>query len=143
MSAVSTTVLGIAGLGFTWWQWRASGFRPQCSAEVDGNRDAVRVQIRNKGRAPGVISDVAVVDDRGLDLDWPRFNGFRDGAYRATRLPGLDMMQLIIEAPEEHKFELAQKVFVEWGDSTTLALAPVDVGLFGLDSILPPQTETN
>jgi hypothetical protein len=140
ISAISAALLGIAGLGFAIWQWHATGFHPKITAELDASKDAIRLRIRNRGRGPGVISEVAVVDPRGVDITWTAiFNGFPDGQFSSTRLPGMDLMQIIIEAPETKKFEPTQCVFVEWGKSKQFPLRPVDVGFFGLSSVLPPQ----
>jgi hypothetical protein len=66
-------------------------------------------------------------------------NGFPGGNFAATRLPAGDLMQIIIEAPKDRKFELSHRVFLEWGKSAEYRLVPVNVGFFGLNSVLPPQ----
>jgi hypothetical protein len=136
ISAISTAVLGILGLVFAGWQWWASGFHPKCEAEAEWpSAAAIRLRIRNTGRAPGVISHIAVIDSRALAVDWaqgPRF------ALPPTRLPGLDRMELIIQAPADKQFSLDHRIRVEWGEAKTIKLKPVSVGLFGLESVLPP-----
>lgn len=54
-------------------------------------------------------------------------------------LPGLATMTLIITAPEDSAFEADDQVKVSWaGKNKFIRPLPVDVGLFGLNSALPP-----
>ena len=79
ISAISTATLGLLGLIFTSWQWRANGFRPQMSARIDATREAIELKIVNKGRAGGVVEEVVVLRPMGeyLVIDKKaRFEGF-------------------------------------------------------------------
>src|SRR5262249_42828463 len=67
ISAIATTAIGVLGFVVTIWQWRASGFRPRLTAYVDAPRAAIEVDIENRGRGPGFVHHVAVVDPRGLE----------------------------------------------------------------------------
>lgn len=139
ISAVATSVLGIAGLTFTLWQWWASGFRPSVKVELDAAREAIRVRITNRGRAAGVIGRLAAVDGRGIEIPWASANGFAEGKFSPTRLPGLDYMEVILEASRDCTFDIEHMLQVDWATTTKrVSLTPVDVGLYGTSSLLPP-----
>jgi hypothetical protein len=139
IAATGTWFLGLVGAGFTWRQWWGNGFQPKCSAEVEVPGDAIRVRITNRERAPGVIHRVDIVDARSLSVEWAQGADFE---LPPTRLPGLDQMELIIQAPEGHKFAASKhRVRIDWGKgSKTVELTPVGVGLYGLTSLLPPAS---
>jgi hypothetical protein len=156
ITAISTAALGVLGFGFTIWQWRASGFRPQLSAVIDGRRQAIAVSLVNRGRAPGLIRDVAVVQlraDGGSDVHRYPVEKFPDG-FAPTSLPGLAAMRLIVmvaaELPDEpvaratHRFPDDIEVLVRWGAGKETYLDPEPtapgIGLYGLPSQLPPAS---
>jgi hypothetical protein len=137
LSAIGTLALGVIGALFTFRQWWVSGFQLKCRAEIEPARDAIRVRIHNVGRASGVVNRVVVVHSDLTGVSWAQTEPFR---CEQVRLPGLDQIQLIIQAPPTEKFDLSYKVLVEWGGKRSVAkLQPVDVGLFGLPSLIPPQ----
>jgi hypothetical protein len=138
VGAVGTCVLGITGLAFTWWQWWANGFRPQLTAEIDARREAIRVRITNKGRAAGVIGRLAVTDDEGVEVEQVTANGYAEGCFRPTRLSGLDYMEVVFECAGN--FCASNRVSVDAGKVSEIRLSPVDVGLAGTDSLLPPAS---
>lgn len=138
VSAAGTWTLGLIAAGFTAWQLWLNGFRPKCRAEVDPNGEAIRVRIVNRARALGVITDVRIMDSNGLAVGWAAAPEFR---LPPMRLGALDQMELIIAAPNGSQFDpMHHRVLVRWGQrERTIKLTPVDVGLYGLRSILPPD----
>jgi hypothetical protein len=90
ISAISTATLGVLGLIFTAWQWRANGFRPRLSARIDAAHEAIELRIVNKGRAAGAVEEVLVTRPAGerqvVDKD-VRFEGFKDGKFKSINLP--------------------------------------------------------
>lgn len=146
ISAISTATLGLLGLIFTSWQWRANGFRPQMSARIDATREAIELKIVNKGRAGGVVEEVVVLRPMGeyLVIDKKaRFEGFTGDEFRAILLPGFASMRLIIQAPEERAFAENTRLRVGIGrarDKDVPLTPELNVRLYGLKSVLPPGT---
>src|SRR5262249_27524811 len=124
---------GVLGFVVTIWQWRASGFRPRLTAYVDAPRAAIEVDIENRGRGPGFVHHVAVVDPRGLETK-VRIEGYEKG-FEATYLPGEATMRLSV-LPEEFREE--QQVFVDLGRRRRfLVPEPVAVALFRMKTVRP------
>jgi hypothetical protein len=138
IGALSTLFLGLVGLFVTVWQWLASGFRPRVTAEVDPRRQAIRVDIYNGGRGGGVISDACVTSGGNrLEAD---IEGFHNG-FVPTLLPGQTSMSLIMMAPGETVFPADAVALVRWANHRAdRKPQPIDVGLFGLPSTLPPKS---
>jgi len=137
LSAGGTLFLGALGAVFTAAHWWGNGFQPTCSAEVEANGDAIRVRIKNRGRGAGVISRVVIVHENLVEVDWAKGKEFRPAP---TRLPGLDQIELIINAPHGSKFLGSHRVLIEWAKKREVKeLQPVGVGLYGLESLIPPQ----
>jgi hypothetical protein len=147
ISAISTATLGLLGLTFTIWQWKANGFRPRLSARIDAAREAIELKIVNKGRAGGVVEEVLVVHPVGelLAIDREvRFEGFEGGEFRSIALPGFAQMRLIIQAPEDHNFAEHTKLQVGIGrakDKDVPLTVEPELRLYGLKSVLPPGTK--
>ena len=140
IGALSTAVLGVFGFTFTGWQWWASRFRPKATARLDGRREAIEVRVANRGRGGGVIHHVAVIDANHLAVPSCSFEGFDNGDFTPTSLPSFSAMRLIIMAPEDGPFTVENRVKVEWWDgAAVIKPLPVDVGLYGLKSVLPPK----
>lgn len=148
ISAISTATLGVVGLLFTRWQWKASGFRPTLSARIDARREAIELKIDNKGRAAGVVEGVYVLQPKGNHMvidEEAIFEGFTDEKFRPVLLPGFASMRLVIEAPEHHNFSEQAQLKVELGsvkDEPVPLEVESKVSLFGLKSVLPPGTKT-
>jgi hypothetical protein len=139
LGSVSAALIGTLGLGVTAWQWRASGFRPVIHAEIDPRGQAIRLQVRNKGRGSGVIDDVTVVEGEFAVKD-VRFEGFPDQAFDPLSIPAFTEIRIIIMAPDDGSFPLNDLVKVHWGGKSKFVRpTPVKVGLWGLRSILPPK----
>jgi hypothetical protein len=139
ISAISTATLGLFGAAFALWQFAAQGFRPRCRVKIDVKRQAILLQIRNRGRAGGVIARIVVVDANGLALQpAPPIDGYSSG-FTATTLPANAGMRVIIMHPNNiSRFPDGVRVKVDWGTGQTLLTPePVDVGYAGLPSVLP------
>ena len=129
ISAVSAAALGVAGLFVTLWQWHASGFRPRFTVLIDQRREAVQVQIANRGRAPGVIKTVALVqgdDPTKAEID-AEVRGF-DDRFSPIMLPGLSPMTIVLRVPESAPKGVAfpedAEVQIEWGAGKRTWLEP-------------------
>jgi hypothetical protein len=148
ISAISTAALGLLGLIFTTWQWSVNGFRPRLSARIDAAREAMELKIVNRGRAAGVVEEVAVLRPVGdyLVVDKEaRFEGFTGEEFRSILLPGLASMRLIIQAPEDRPFSESVALRVGIGrarDKDVPLTVESEVRLYGLKSVLPPGTRT-
>lgn len=138
ISAISTAVLGLLGLAFTGWQWHASGFRPKVSALVDARHQAIALRIVNRGRGSGIVHHVAVIHAQiAVDVI---VEGFESGTFVPTALPGFATIELILMAPNGTTLLGGHQVKVSWGKKTKVVKPlPVDVGLFGMRSVLPPS----
>jgi hypothetical protein len=126
---------------FAGWQFRAQGFRPHCSVRIDARRQAIRLQIRNRGRANGAIERIVIVDPAGFAINpAASIAGYEGGNFKPTTLPGLSAMSLIITPPlGTTVFPEGVRVKADWGTGETTKLPqPVDVGYAGLPSVLPP-----
>ena len=147
ISAVSTAALGVLGTFVTVWQWHRSGFGPKLSSRIDAAREAIELQIVNKGRIGGIISQVEVVksDPAGRDyvvIDDVTVEGFAGGAFQPVRLPAMTSMLLVILAPDGRPFSAGVRLAVGAGASGRKMVTPVEtppgLGLSGLTSVLPP-----
>jgi hypothetical protein len=137
IGAIATATLGLVGVAITLWQWRASGFRPRPSAQIDPNRQAVRVLITNRGRGNGFIDHVAIIDERQLAVDEVTFKGFANGHFEPVALASLTAMSLIIETTSRSLPDPID-VVVQWASTRkTIKPRPVTVGLYGLHSRIP------
>jgi hypothetical protein len=143
ISAISTAGLGLVGLSVTVWQWRRSGFRPKIAARIDGQHEAIEVLVVNQGRAGGIINHLDVANPDGRVHTNAIFNGFPDGAFRPLALAALATMRIIIEAPEQQPFSAAVMIIVDVGGrqpaTVTPSAAAPGLGIFGLNSVLPPS----
>jgi hypothetical protein len=115
-------------------------FRPRFEARVDERRQAIRLDVANKGRASGRIGDVTVVDGELVGLPCA-FAGLSDGYY-AAEIDGRSNWFLIIEAiREEGPFPEDAQVRVEWGRGPAKLIAVTqekDTAYFGMKSKWPP-----
>jgi hypothetical protein len=139
IGALSAAVLGIFGFTFTAWQWWVSRFRPKMTARIDARREAIELRVVNRGRGTGVIHRVAVIDRKQFVLPIS-VEGFSNGAFTPVALPSFSAMHLIIMASNDATFTAEIRVKVEWWDGAKM-IEPlhVDVGLYGLKSVLPPK----
>jgi hypothetical protein len=139
ISAGATALLGGLTLCITCFQFWANGFRVKARAEVEPAREALRVRLANRGRASGVITRVVVTDQRGVEHPGYEFRGFEGGRFVPRELPGRSGMELVIHTGAR-KFTNKDQARVDWGTTTKIvAVTPVDVGLWGLDSVLPKE----
>ncbi len=86
-----------------------------------------------------MISRVVVMDDKKVEHPGYEFPGFPQSRFKPTELPGRSAMQVIIHASAGHGFDSASHlVRIDWGVATKeFRLTEVDVGLWGLDPVLP------
>ena len=137
ISAISTLVIGALGVVITCFQFWANGFRVKALAEIEPSKDALRLRLTNRGRGTGAIARVAVTSSRGIEHPGYCIVGFKPG-FTPVPLPAKSSMALIFQALDDHKFNDDNRIVVEWGTTTKmLEPQPVDVGLYGLDSVLP------
>lgn len=143
ISALSTAALGLTGFIFAAWQWRASGFRPHMTAQVDEQREAIELRIFNKGRGPGAVERILVLRPTGTgepEIENVDFEGFDEGEFEPLWLPGFASARIIIQAkPDQYIPNNAiLKVFLwrDRGEEVRLDTAQ-GVSLYGLKSFLP------
>jgi hypothetical protein len=102
-------------------------FRPKIRARIDERRQAIRLDIRNKGGASGQISDLAVIDTNHIDLD-PEFFGLADGHFRSARLEPHHSYKLIIRARKESgEFPPNVRVRIGWGKGKIRDFFPTQI----------------
>jgi len=107
---------------------------------VDGRFQAIQLRIKNRGRASGLLEDVAVVSET-LVIEGVSFEGFEDDAFEPLVLPAYSEMRLIIKAPDGCTFDRSDEVVVSvGGEEKRLVPTPENVGYYGLKSILPPAS---
>ncbi|UUY05733.1 hypothetical protein LRS13_09495 [Svornostia abyssi] len=140
VAAIGTWVIGISALGFTATQLWVSGFRPKIEADLGRGKTAIRVRIRNRGRAGSVITSVSIVGDGDLVVEWV---GSETAWPTPFRIGALEEAHLMIAAPNGKEFIPGKhRVMVKWaGKSKRVQPQPVDVGFEGLVSLLPPGSE--
>ena len=137
IEALSTLAIGVLGVVITCFQFWANGFRIKGLAEIEISKDALRLRLTNRGRGSGIITRAAVTSPRGIEHPGYRVVGFENG-FTPVLLPGKSSMALIFEVLDGHTFDDNNRIMVEWGTTTrTFSPQPVDVGLYGLHSILP------
>jgi hypothetical protein len=148
ISAVATAVLGMTGLGVTIWQWRASGFRPRYQAWIDSSRMGIFFNIRNSGRAPGIILTVHLAKLEARQRFTPiedgiEYAGFPGEAFQGFILPGLTLSRIIVEASQRIPDEAVIRVRAGNRKLDTVELKDAtdrDIRFTGMRSLLPPGT---
>jgi|SRR5580704_10986333 hypothetical protein len=142
ISAVSTAALGLLGFVVAGWQWHRSGFCLKIRSRIDDPRQGIEIEIRNKGRIGGIISQVIVVEPDDSIVSDVTVDGFYDGSFKPIRLPAMSSMLLVIQAPKGRSFNPGVRVAVSAGKRrskiVTPAKVPPDIGIAGLTSVLPP-----
>jgi hypothetical protein len=148
ISAVATAVLGVTGLVVTIWQWRASGFRPGYQAWIDSSRMGIFFNIRNSGRAPGIILTVHLAKpETGQHFtsveDGIKYAGFPGGVFEGFILPSLTLSRIIIEASQRIPDEAVIRVRAGNKKLETVRLKDApdrEIKFTGMRSLLPPGT---
>lgn len=115
-------------------------FRPDFAAQIDAERQAIRLDVKNKGRASGQVRLVAVVDVDGTEHS-AQFAGLPEGKFHSAWLGGRETRHLIIAADKgSGAFPSGVGVRVEWGKDgeEVLPLVPVAHLMHGLESNWPP-----
>jgi hypothetical protein len=103
-------------------------FRPTFGAYVDARRQGIRLDVVNKGRAAGLVSSVAVVDGKDIEID-ARFAGLAKGKFAPAQLQPRASYFLTIEAVKKNgPFPDDARVKVVWGKAKKRTLVPESVG---------------
>jgi hypothetical protein len=138
----------LTGLGVTIWQWRASGFRPRYQAWIDSSRMGIFFNIRNSGRAPGIILTVHLAKLEARKRFTPiedgiEYAGFLGEAFQGFILPGLTLSRIIVEASQRIPDEAVIRVRAGNRKLDTVELRDAidrDIRFTGMRSLLPPGT---
>jgi hypothetical protein len=136
---VAVGIVGaLAGIAGLWGVFR--WFRPAFRARIDERRQAIRLDVTNKGRAGGWIREVAAIDAQRNELD-AAFAGLEGERFRPVELPGHTSWWLILAASRANgPFPEATSVLVRWGRGSERTLAPEKtkgVSYYGMNSQWP------
>jgi hypothetical protein len=122
------------------WYTVFKRFRPKFQARIDARRQAIRLDVVNKGRAKGRIRKAAAIDETLVEQK-AQYGGLKDGVFYPIEVPGKSTRFLIIEASEESgPFPEGVHVLVAWGSrkERQLTLEPTDnVSYYGMKSDWP------
>jgi hypothetical protein len=125
IGAIAGVVAALAGVIALWAVFRR--FKLSIRARIDERRQAIRVDLKNKGRASGQVSEVAVIDQHLVDLD-PQFFGLDGDRFRSARLPKQSSWFLIIrDRSANREFPPDARVRVRWGKRKKRDLVPEQV----------------
>lgn len=114
---------GVAALGVG--SAALTRFRPSFTARVDRRRQAIRLDVVNRGRATGVVSEVAVIGPTNDELPCD-FAGLPDGRFQRAALDGREPKHLIIRARQNTgPFPPDVRVKVVSGRRRTKVLTPL------------------
>lgn|GEM_PF-3678875 len=104
--------------------WAIFGwFRPRFDAKVDERRQAIKLEIDNKGFVSGQVNEVAVINGRNVDLE-PKFFGLDDERFWAAELPRRSSWRLIMRARRGNPFPEDARVRIRWGNNKERAVVP-------------------
>jgi hypothetical protein len=148
ITAVATAVVGLIGVIIAIWQWLASGFRPRYQAWIDSSHMGIWFNIRNSGRAPGIILTVHVAKPQARQRFTPiedgiKYAGFHEEIFQGFILPGLTASRIIIEASQRVPDETVIRVRAGNRKLKTVELKDApdqDIKFTGIRSLLPPGT---
>jgi hypothetical protein len=147
ISALSTLGIGVLGIIITLWQWYKTGFRPKLRSRMDARHEACELRIVNRGRGSGIIEQILVRRPDNIIVRDAVFEGFKRGKFQPLVIPALGVARVIIQAPGKETFERGITLLVGVGKDkpkeTTPDVMPRGLGLYGLESILPPGTATD
>lgn len=131
-AAVVGVLLTIAGL--------IVRFRPKFDVAIDGRRQAIRVEVSNKGRLKGRINKVSVLDSRDLEVPSSEFAGLPKGEFHSGQISRKEVRSLVINAEKGKAFPKDVRVFVKWGLRGKREIPPTktDVSYYGTKSDWPP-----
>jgi hypothetical protein len=141
ITAVSVLFLAIVVASLAGWHVRMNGFRPRCTAKIDARRQAMLVQLQNRGTVDGEIVRIELLDVSGLASRRVLVvEGYNDGRFEATALPARAAMRLIIKPPADlDSFPARTYIRVVW-IAGVKALAPRqddDADYAGMASTFP------
>ncbi len=141
ITTVATAFLGIVVAIFAVWHVRMNGFRPRCTAKIDARRQAMLLQVQNRGRVDGEIAGIELLDASGAaSRRLLVVEGYKDGRFEATALPARAVMRLIIKPPAAlDSFPPRTYVRVVWVTGAK-AISPAQeygVDYAGMTSALP------
>lgn len=99
-------------------------FRPTFEVAVDERRQAIRLDVVNKGRASGSINSVAVIAPGGMELP-AEFPDFRDGKFTSYQLTNDKAVQWTIKAVKDSgSFPADARVLIGWGKGKQRTVTP-------------------
>lgn len=152
ISALATASLGLLGLIFTFWQWRASGFRPHYEAKIDASRTGISLQVYNRGRALGIVLAVDVAEPTNSSLrrqkrsflleDNVKFANFNHEKFLAFELPALTAARIIIKTKQPLPRKGVLRIQAGTAHIKTVQLTEAEdrnVRFTGLPSLLPTR----
>lgn len=172
ITAFATVALGVLGFTFTWWQWRASGFRPHYEAKIDASCTGISLQIYNRGRALGIILDVRVgkpyvngaqPDPKAIrrpnwsfwrrtqifkleEKEYVNFASFDGNLFEAFELPGLTAARIVITTKHVLTSKHVLRIQAGTAHIKTVELVKMEneeARFVGLPSMLPPGSTPN
>lgn len=90
-------------------------FRPHFDAAFDENYQAIRLEVKNRGRKVGRVNEVAVVDPTGNE--WPAdFAGLPEEKFHSGQIDSGVTRKLVIRAREaDGSFTSDARLYVSWG----------------------------
>lgn len=106
VGAVASVILALAGRYAVFW--------PKFVAEFDENHQTIRVKLKNRGRRPGQIDDVAVVDREGIQRP-SDFAGLPEASFHPAPLKGGAKKRLVVRARKsDGPFPSDARIYVSW-----------------------------
>jgi hypothetical protein len=118
-------------------------FRPKFEARIDGNRQAILLNVRNKGRLDGRVNAVSVLASDGrLAIPNIVFPGLSDGKFHSGQISHKQSRSLVINAEKENPFPDSIKVFVKWGSGRSRLITPKlmpEISYYGTESNWPAK----
>jgi hypothetical protein len=135
VAAVIAAIAAVAGLAAVFTR-----FKPRFDAKIDKRRQAIRLEVVNKGRRDGRISNVSVIEPQGTEVP-SKFAGLSKSKFHSASLSKGDLWALVIEAEKGSPFAKDIRIFVKWGwgrwRRKELTPEPADTSYHGTESDWP------
>lgn len=116
-------------------------FRPKFDVAIDERRQAIRVNISNRGRLEGRINEVSILGSGDLEIPSSEFEGLPNGKFHSGRISRKEARSLVIKAEKEKAFPEGIRVFVKWGlrgKNEILPRQETDISYYGERGSWPP-----
>ena len=114
-------------------------FRPRFKARIDKRRQAIRLDVKNRGRRTGRVNDVLVINSDTVQIPC-EFAGLPEGRFQPADIPGRSLRHLILAAVRARgSFPADAEVKVKWGLDKERTVKPKqnDAAYYGEDSHWP------